>query len=604
MLLGAAASAIALNLITPEQPLRVIGPLLVFWVAMAAWYLASRGRTQAAIHVLALGVWLAVTGIALFTGGVHAPIVIVYPVIILIVGWLISPRAAQWAAALTVAATLGLVLADAWHGLPAPLLSPAVFYGGDQIMVYVLSALMASFLVRAYRKRLKELQAVGRDLARRTLDLKASKAELHRAQAVGKDGSWVFDLATDSLRFSAETCRIFGWPEGSTGNQATYLARVHPDDRAAVQRAWQAVLQGESCDHEHRIVVGDAVRWIRHKAELVLAPDGTPLSAIGIAQDITAYKEVQVALKDSEERFRTMIEWSPEAILVHRLGQILYVNAAAVKLFGARCAQDLLGKLTMELIHPDHLEVQMARMKHISEHVPITPMVESRFLRLDGGAIDVEVQGTAIVYDGQPAIHVCVRDITERKRMQEQVRQLGFYDALTKLPNRRLLNDRLNQAITASKRSGRYGALIFLDFDNFKPLNDTHGHDIGDLMLIDAALRLQACVRAQDTVARFGGDEFVMMLCELDVDKARSTAQAAAIAEDIRAVLTEPYRLCIRPQGEEESVIEHRCTVSVGVALFVSHEATQDEILKWADTAMYQSKKAGGNLVLFHEPRA
>lgn len=228
-----------------------------------------------------------------------------------------------------------------------------------------------------------------------------------------------------------------------------------------MDRAWLAAFKGEAFDHEHRILVGRDIRWVRQKAELEFAPDGTALSAIGIAQDITAHKEVQAALQESEERYRTMIEWSPESILVHRQGKILYVNAAAIRLFGAKDAQGLLGKLTSELIHPDHLAAQMARMKSINNHVLIKPMVESLFLKLDGTALDVEVQGTAIVYDGSPAIHVCIRDITERKRMENQVHQLAFYDALTKLPNRRLFSDRLGQTIAASKRSGRYGALIF-----------------------------------------------------------------------------------------------------------------------------------------------
>ncbi|MEO8120453.1 MAG: diguanylate cyclase [Rhodoferax sp.] len=510
---------------------------------------SGRWPTQGAINVLALGAWAGVTGIVVFMDGVRPPIVIAY-------------------------------------------------------LVIILSTVLFSFLVRAYRNRLNELHAVGRDLARRKSDLKASQAELHRAQAVAKVGSWVFDIAADTIRYSAETCRIFDWTEGSTGNHGTYLARVHPEDQDAVDQAWQAAFKGETLDHEHRIVVGEAIRWIRCKAELKFAPDGAALSAIGIAQDITARKEVQAALQDSEERYRTMIEWSPESILVHRLGKILYVNSAAIKLFGAKDAQGLLGKSTTELIHPDCLEAQMVRMKNINDHVLIKPMVESRFLKLDGAAIDVEVQGTAIVYDGKPAIHVCIRDITERKQMEKQVHQLAFYDTLTELPNRRLLNDRLGQSIAASKRSGRYGALIFLDLDNFKSLNDTHGHGVGDLLLVDAANRLQNSVREQDTVARFGGDEFVVMLCELDSDRARATAQAAVIAEIIRAVLTEPYRLCLRQDGKADAFIEHLCTVSIGVALFVNHEASQDDILKWADTAMYQSKKAGGNLVLFHDAAA
>lgn len=469
---------------------------------------------------------------------------------------------------------------------------------------FLLSLLALSgcyLLSRAYRKRLQELHAVGRDLASRTADLKASQAELHRAQAVAKVGSWVFDINADTMRLSAETCRIFGLPGGTVGSHAAYLKRVHPGDRDAVDRAWVAAFKGQAFDHEHRILVGSAIRWVRQKAELEFAPDGAPLSAIGIARDITAHKEVQAALQESEERYRTMIEWSPESILVHRSGEILYVNAAALKLFGAKDAQGLLGKSTSELIHPDYLDAQMARMKSINDHVLIKPMVESQFLKLDGTAIDVEVQGTAIVYDGKPAIHVCIRDITERKQMEKQVHQLAFYDPLTALPNRRLLNDRLGQSIAASKRSGRYGALVFLDLDNFKPLNDTHGHDVGDLLLADAAHRLQKCVREQDTVARFGGDEFVVMLCELDSDKAKASTQAAAIAEIIRSVLTESYRLCIRQEGKEATFIEHVCTVSIGVALFVNHDASQDDILKWADTAMYQSKKAGGNLVQFYD---
>ena len=131
-------------------------------------------------------------------------------------------------------------------------------------------------------------------------------------------------------------------------------------------------------------------------------------------------------------------------------------------------------------------------------------------------------------------------DITERKQMEDQVHQLAFYDTLTHLPNRRLLDDRLSQTMAASKRSACYGALMFLDLDNFKPLNDMHGHVVGDLLLIEAADRLEACVREMDTVARFGGDEFVVMISDLDADKSRIDAQARLIAEKIRVALSDP----------------------------------------------------------------
>ena len=142
-----------------------------------------------------------------------------------------------------------------------------------------------------------------------------------------------------------------------------------------------------------------------------------------------------------------------------------------------------------------------------------------------------------------------MEDITERKHAEELIHNFAFFDALTQLPNRRLLNDRLSQTMLASKRSSHYGALMFLDLDNFKPLNDAHGHDAGDLLLVEVARRITQCVREVDTVARFGGDEFVIMLSDLDVDKTESIAQAAIVAEKIRSSLSEPYVLTLQ-RGE------------------------------------------------------
>jgi len=195
-----------------------------------------------------------------------------------------------------------------------------------------------------------------------------------------------------------------------------------------------------------------------------------------------------------------------------------------------------------------------------------------------------------------------MHDITVRKQAEEQIRALAFYDTLTQLPNRRLLNDRLEQTMAASKRSGRYGALMFLDMDNFKPLNDTYGHDVGDLLLVETAHRLTGCVREMDTVARFGGDEFMVMLGELDVDKTESATQAGIVAEKIRATLAKPYLLKLEREVKTETTVEHRCTSSIGVVLFINHKARTEEIIKWADMAMYQAKEAGGNLIRFYDP--
>lgn len=182
---------------------------------------------------------------------------------------------------------------------------------------------------------------------------------------------------------------------------------------------------------------------------------------------------------------------------------------------------------------------------------------------------------------------------------EEEVRRLADYDQLTQLPNRRLLDDRLGQAMAASKRSGKYAALMFIDLDNFKPLNDTYGHVVGDLLLIEAANRLKNCVRETDTVARFGGDEFVVILSDLNTGKDESIFHAEIVAEKIRANLSQPYLLTIKQEGEVDTSVEHHCTTSIGVTLFIDQLSCAADIIKWADTAMYQAKNAGRNTIRF-----
>ena len=195
------------------------------------------------------------------------------------------------------------------------------------------------------------------------------------------------------------------------------------------------------------------------------------------------------------------------------------------------------------------------------------------------------------------------QEMQERKKAEEQVRRLAFYDMLTQLPNRLLLNERLQQSRSASKRSGHCGAVLFLDLDNFKPLNDRHGHAVGDLLLVEVARRLQHCVRETDTVARFGGDEFVLVLSELASDPALSAAQALQVAEKVQEALSAPYLLAApaaRPGPQAQPGVEHHCSVSIGLALFDAHTGEVDEILKWADAAMYQAKEAGRHAIRMH----
>jgi diguanylate cyclase (GGDEF)-like protein/PAS domain S-box-containing protein len=441
-----------------------------------------------------------------------------------------------------------------------------------------------------------------------------------------------------------------------------------------------------------------------------------------VISDISERKQAEAAMIVSEQHHRTLIEWLPEPLIVHSEGITLYVNPAALKMFGATSASDMIGKPMLDLVHPDYRTVVLERAAINHQLGRHTPMLEQKLLKLDGTVMDVEVQGIQIFYDGKPSVQAVMHEISERKRaqaslqiaanvfiharegitvtdadgiivdvneaftritgygreevigqnprilqsgrqdkefyvamwrdllargywsgeiwnkrkngeiypelltvtavtdaggrvsqylglfsdiavrrqMEDKVNQLAFYDPLTKLPNRRMLSDRLSQAMASSKRSGRYAAVMVLDLDNFKPLNDAHGHAAGDLLLEAVAGRMMGCVREVDTVARIGGDEFVVMLSELDLDRSESMAQAGLIAEKIRLALAAPYVLSLVKDGEEASALEHRCSASIGVVLFVNQEAGQAEILRSADAAMYLAKAAGRNAIRFH----
>ena len=185
------------------------------------------------------------------------------------------------------------------------------------------------------------------------------------------------------------------------------------------------------------------------------------------------------------------------------------------------------------------------------------------------------------------------------ERLLEEIRQLAFHDSLTRLPNRRLLLEHLQMAMAGNRRNSGHGALMFLDLDDFKKLNDAHGHAVGDLLLIEVASRLRNCVRETDTVARFGGDEFVVVLADLAKDAVIAREQAAGIAMKMLVALAEPYRLTLQDNAHG-SVVEHCCTSSIGVRMFDRHDESVEDLLDQADAAMYVAKDAGRNSIRFH----
>ncbi len=343
---------------------------------------------------------------------------------------------------------------------------------------------------------------------------------------------------------------------------------------------------------------------------------GQPMQALPIAQNdevgrliggfnhlLEALSQREHELQDSEERFRTLIEQIPGvAVQGYAMdGTVTFWNAAAEQLYGYS-AEEALGGNLLELIIPSEMRDGVAgAMQQMAQTRTPIPASELMLQTKSGARVPVFSSHALLKPPGQPLELFCLDiDLSETKRAQEQVRQLAFYDPLTGLPNRRLLGDRLSQTMVASKRSGIHAALMFLDLDNFKPLNDAHGHGVGDLLLIEVARRLCACVREMDTVARFGGDEFVVMLGELHTGRAESTEQARVVAEKVRASLAAPYQLTVSTAEQVDTTVAHHCSASIGVVVFTNHENTQAEILQWADAAMYRAKDAGRNTIRFH----
>ena len=398
---------------------------------------------------------------------------------------------------------------------------------------------------------------------------------------------------------------FYGYAEDQLTGMNIREINMLPEKRAVEERQRAASGERKVFYFPHRLASGDVRDVEVHTSRI--SHDGR-LLLLSIIHDITQRKQIEQALRESEERLRLAMAASNQGWFDLDLesGNIT-VSPEYVRMLGYE-PEEFHTNLDhwLENIHPEDRDPVASALQACSEDGgPCTMEYRRRtksgpwrWIRSTGKIVQRNEQGKALRMIG---IHT---DITERKEMEDQIHQLAFFDPLTGLPNRRLLNDRLSRAMATSKRSGRYCAAMFADLDNFKPLNDTQGHEAGDLLLIEVAERLKGCIREMDTVARFGGDEFVIMICELDADKAASSTQASAVAEKIRIALAKPYVIRIQSGEETEKTIEHHCSASIGVTLFINHQTSQTEILKEADNAMYAAKESGRNRIRFYETAA
>ena len=419
-----------------------------------------------------------------------------------------------------------------------------------------------------------------------------------------QDGFWDWDFERSELYYSPRWLAMLGYAEGELNlDPELWLRLTHPDDQERVKQIIGTALASDNAayDVEFRLQHKDGHYVdIRSRALILHDAQGKAKRVAGADTDITERRQMEEALREQEEFFRLLAENIEGFVTVlDSEGRRVYNSPSYARLLNGRL---LSGTSSFVDVHPVDRERIIKAFREIVA-TGIGRPFEYQFVMANGGICLLESSSGVIKdHEGRTKRVVVVsHDVTERRKAEAKIHHLAFNDALTQLPNRLMLGDRLHQAMAASKRSGCYGALMFLDLDNFKPVNDTHGHDAGDLLLVEAAARLKSCMREMDTVARFGGDEFVVLLSVLHADKSESTAHAHHAAEKIRLILSEPYRLTLKREGDAEKTLEHHCTASVGVALFIDHEVSEIDLLKWADAAMYEAKEAGGNLIRFYE---
>ncbi|MBU2641163.1 MAG: EAL domain-containing protein [Gammaproteobacteria bacterium] len=422
--------------------------------------------------------------------------------------------------------------------------------------------------------------------------LRESEARWHYALNGAGDGVWDWNPRSNNVFFSPRWKAMLGYADADIGTTAMeWDSRVHPEDKAQCYADIERHLSGETATYvnEHRMRCKDgSYKWILDRGQVVERDAaGAPLRMIGTHTDISERKAVETALADSRLRLQTIIEAEPECVKqLAADGTLLQMNRAGLDMIEADSADQVIGHKVTGIITPASRKDFMALTQRVFAGGRGTLAFE--IVGLKGSRRWLETHAVPL-RDTQGKITALLsvtRDITERKAATEHIQHLAHHDALTDLPNRSLLHERLTQAILLAQRKNEALAVMFLDLDRFKHVNDSLGHQVGDRLLVEVARRLQTCVRASDTLARLGGDEFVLVLADVT-----GTHDATHAVQKMFAVLQQPFLL----EGRELTI-----TPSIGISLFPEDGRNADELIRNADAAMYQAKEAGRSTFHFY----
>ncbi|ART48339.1 EAL domain-containing protein [Acidovorax carolinensis] len=460
----------------------------------------------------------------------------------------------------------------------------------------LVSALLAALVVLLGRQRaLAWAQVQVSDDARRQSEERLSavfkQAAVGMAQIDSQTGHFV--------RVNQKYADIVGYAVAQMC-QTDFQAITHPEDLAEDLAHMERMKAGEIAEFhmEKRYFHRDGhTLWVDLTVSPMWTAGAQPDYHIAVVQDITARKQMENSLRGNELRLRGILQRLPVGVcLVQPDGHMVFRNERFVQICGYTEADVPTGTDWWPTVYPDAQYRERARAEWTAARARAIEgdgTIESGEYTIqckDGQQRTVEIAG--VMVDGGHLFTLV--DLSQRKADEEEIRYLAFYDPLTRLPNRRLLMDRLQQALAASARHRRSGALLLLDLDNFKTLNETQGHERGDLLLLQVAQRLRGCVLEDDTVARQGGDEFVMVLEDLGDNPEEAAARSEEIGQKILAALREPYQL----DGEA-----HHSSLSMGITVFSGMRETVDELLRRADLAMYQAKAAGRDTLRFYDPQ-
>ncbi|MBC7415412.1 MAG: EAL domain-containing protein [Herminiimonas sp.] len=420
---------------------------------------------------------------------------------------------------------------------------------------------------------------------------KVAESETRRffALAAAQVGDWELDLLTGETKHSILNDRCFGYERPiENWDYAIFLEHVHPDDRDEVDRRFQQARdEGTLFEVEFRVLWPDgSLHWVLSRGAFYHDVHGQPVSAAGIQLDITERKRAQSEI----DRLAMVVRKITMPVLItDLLGRIEWINDAFSQMTGYE-VQEVKGRTPGSFLQGPEtspLTIQVMRnaiRKHCGFEVDVlnyhkngTPLWQH--IKAD------PIPGTL----GQPAGYISVQaDITQRKSLESQLWAKANRDGLTGLPNRRLFWDRLNQEVRHGRRSNNAVALLFIDLDRFKEINDLHGHEAGDNVLREVASRINACVRECDTAARIGGDEFAVILSDLAV-----SLQVEIVARKLLSALAAPISL----NSHVSSL-----SASIGVALFPTDAGNAGQLLNYADQAMYLAKTSGGNRFTYFTP--